>query len=659
MAAKYERTITSTSGNVIPGATVKAITALGSYVTLYSDTALTASLGTTAAADDNGLVQFFAPDGTYTIEINYGASRVLLPDTELYDLSGMSDAINSIVGAGALPPSALVIPQYMTRAMALAATIPNGYDRILVASYDAVIFAGSAAYYRAPASDAEYTAFPATLKFTSANGRKFVADAITSSAQAGVVGDGATDDTERLQAYADYCGYTGQDFTLADRAACYRILQKIQFKTSRQLTAALPGTGLHFSDVLPFNVRGTGKAKVVAGAFMTSMFEFIFNTALSNIGPFYTDIRGVHFDGGGLATSCISSNFTMHMTLKSNRFDGAQRGVEYTGYGVMRAAENVFRCKYGFYLVGGGGDAVIENNDFFAASNASACVYLGYYSGNTVIHGNTFTNESGYTTAYSVQVAGSTAPTTEENRHLFITSNEFCGFPSSVRMDGKSSGNKNVWQTTIEGNHTLPFGASNPGKLLHAVDCTDVTVVDNQCNGKRLNDASDNAIYLERCERFEVKRNKFGNYLSGAIVDIDGSDNDIVGNTMNDIGKSSPSLHCIDVSGNVGERRLTGNIIRQSSSSYAQTGIYEADGADLTYANENTFRNIAYAQRKNATSASIMVKTLYGAAAPGTGTHNVGDRVLNGAPVAGGTIGSICTTAGAPGTWKAFGAISA
>jgi len=44
---------------------------------------------------------------------------------------------------------------------------------------------------------------------------------------------------------------------------------------------------------------------------------------------------------------------------------------------------------------------------------------------------------------------------------------------------------------------------------------------------------------------------------------------------------------------------------------------------------------------------------------PTTGTWVVGDEVRVFSPVAGGYIGYVCTTAGTPGTWKAFGAIAA
>jgi len=48
-----------------------------------------------------------------------------------------------------------------------------------------------------------------------------------------------------------------------------------------------------------------------------------------------------------------------------------------------------------------------------------------------------------------------------------------------------------------------------------------------------------------------------------------------------------------------------------------------------------------------------------GTAAPATGTWSVGDTIWNTNPSAGGTMGWVCTTAGTPGTWKTFGAITA
>lgn len=48
----------------------------------------------------------------------------------------------------------------------------------------------------------------------------------------------------------------------------------------------------------------------------------------------------------------------------------------------------------------------------------------------------------------------------------------------------------------------------------------------------------------------------------------------------------------------------------------------------------------------------------YGSAAPTTGTYKRGDIIFNNAPSAAGFIGWVCITAGTPGTWKTWGAIS-
>lgn len=46
------------------------------------------------------------------------------------------------------------------------------------------------------------------------------------------------------------------------------------------------------------------------------------------------------------------------------------------------------------------------------------------------------------------------------------------------------------------------------------------------------------------------------------------------------------------------------------------------------------------------------------AAAPGGQAWSVGDIVYNTAPATSAPIGWVCTVAGSPGTWKAFGTIS-
>tara|TARA_R110002096_G_scaffold429229_1_gene641907 strand:+ start:467 stop:2158 length:1692 start_codon:yes stop_codon:yes gene_type:complete len=60
--------------------------------------------------------------------------------------------------------------------------------------------------------------------------------------------------------------------------------------------------------------------------------------------------------------------------------------------------------------------------------------------------------------------------------------------------------------------------------------------------------------------------------------------------------------------------------------------------------------NITYLQNK---------VSLISTSAPSVGAYSTGDLVYNSAPSAGGTLGYVCVTAGTPGTWKTFGAITA
>lgn len=52
------------------------------------------------------------------------------------------------------------------------------------------------------------------------------------------------------------------------------------------------------------------------------------------------------------------------------------------------------------------------------------------------------------------------------------------------------------------------------------------------------------------------------------------------------------------------------------------------------------------------------IRKFWGSAAPTSGTCARGDIIYDNTPSAGGYIGWVCVTAGTPGTWKAFGAIS-
>ena len=90
--------------------------------------------------------------------------------------------------------------------------------------------------------------------------------------------------------------------------------------------------------------------------------------------------------------------------------------------------------------------------------------------------------------------------------------------------------------------------------------------------------------------------------------------------------------------------------------------IHYPNSTSALYTNKaftgSVFQN-GYAVKNAGTAYSSALVRMLGTAAPTTGTYQVGDIFYNSAPTAGGTIGWVCTTAGNPGTWKTFGAISA
>ena len=104
---------------------------------------------------------------------------------------------------------------------------------------------------------------------------------------------------------------------------------------------------------------------------------------------------------------------------------------------------------------------------------------------------------------------------------------------------------------------------------------------------------------------------------------------------------------------------LDGNTIKNCTTGYA---IGSAGAAFNGYVFNPIYINVTtkhasanYCDAVNIGNSNIELRR---AAAPGAGTWSAGDRVTFLAPTAGGNIGAVCVTAGAPGTWKTFGGIA-
>ena len=159
-----------------------------------------------------------------------------------------------------------------------------------------------------------------------------------------------------------------------------------------------------------------------------------------------------------------------------------------------------------------------------------------------------------------------------------------------------------------------------------------------------------------------------GNYVVGTLTTTD--------NNINISGSASASMVRVDSSAqvNIGllENKNT-NVTDTSSDNYYTISI---DGTGFVRNEQWKSTGSTPAISTNEFAANVRKRVerlngidytrfeggklvIYGTAAPTTGTYAIGDQLINTAPAASGNIGWVCTTAGTPGTWKTFGAISA
>ncbi|MBP1994245.1 glycosyl hydrolase family 28-related protein [Paenibacillus eucommiae] len=193
--------------------------------------------------------------------------------------------------------------------------------------------------------------------------------------------------------------------------------------------------------------------------------------------------------------------------------------------------------------------------------------------------------------------------------------------------------------STISGN-TLRSPVGSNSKLINIVACSGVLV-----SGNRTYDlVNDHAITV----------NDYATFVSDFCK--------ITDNYVLSAG-SSASKAVVYIQG-TGMHEVSGNMT-QGSANYVK-----APNAAFVLASNNfgplsgtplDGPNITGSANANSTNDTLILngkRQSYGAAAPTSGTWSPGEIVWSTAPTAGGHAGWICTTAGSPGTWKTFGAVT-
>lgn len=489
--------------------------------------------------------------------------------------------------------AAYVLP---TRAVASAVNIPAVILGLRTTGYTDPGDGGGARYRRAASEPAH------TGKFQSADGAwwELSEDAVTPmmfgafGGLRSVAYTSLPNDAVALQGMLDYLSYSGGRIT-APSHLHFRTDAKLQMRvTRRQLPAAVADSTIHFTDTTRFMFEPLGDLMLQAGAAIDAIIELIFYTPLSNLAPFYTTVANLRLRGNGLATYCFQSNYCMHVTLKNCDMEGStSHCANWIGYGVARIVSNVFKGPRGIRLVEGGGDSLVEHNDFYPTANSSECITLGTFGGNTEIRKNVFSGV-GATGIIGVRLINSGPnATVGDIRHVTIEDNEFSGCAYGVYAT-KSTG-KRIYGLAIEKNHVTPSGggAIHTGVIAHLDGVDDSTVKGNFGNTRNQLPASSGPFVLLNCNNVEVSGNKLVNYVGAALYLNNCTFCQFNQNLIQDCARGGAGSPIVDLDGASTDNDFLGNIFNQTSASYGQLGIYERTGATRNYGNDNRWQGVA------------------------------------------------------------------
>lgn len=477
--------------------------------------------------------------------------------------------------------------------------------------------------------------------------------------QAVLTNTNVADLTAYLQAYIDAVGVGGGDVILPG-VGPYLISAPLVFKPiGVDLADGIAGQ-LQYGDLRRVNIKAAG-AVIKATAAMDRMIHYTYDSSDNDTPFFASSIEGVRLDGNNLATEGIFSDWCIHLRIEKCQIFNVTRGIDIIGRGGTHIFRNAIRAAnciaIGRAPDGGGGDCVIRDNDLYPTALG---VYLGAWSGNTRAIDNTLTRE-GTGTIWGVQIDGS-AVTGKGVRDVIVVGNEFCGMDEGIHA-AKASGSRNIARITVRDNHTNRFGDYNSAILVNFSGIDDAVIDGNFINWVEVEtpfDATGTAISLSDCRRVTVSDSRAANTTTGFITMTACSHCIVKDNVGVDIGKLGTTYAFASIFGAGAYNEIRGNHVTQTSSSYAQRGVYENDGATgPNRAYNNTFENMSNPQRKNATSGSDFRVIVQGTAAPTSGQNQAGNRIEYPSPIAGGKLGLVCVADGWPGTWKEFGAISA
>ena len=533
----------------------------------------------------------------------------------------------------------------------------------------------------------------------------------------GAVGDGVTDDASAIQAALDASA------TVFFPVGNYLIVSKIDLNTGNVLNGngatitwdasdfanAIEGTdvtdveinGLKFvssvavtaSEAYAIKLTNVQQAKIsdcktelvnlIIAAASTTTYADVVTDETNPSFNCSADILVEHciVDGPGNVSQAsqggIYMQYVQRFAIDNCIVKNAGHGIEYIGGdsnpAVNGAVANERKCKHGTIsncvvenvngggIWGGMGDGIVVTGctiktcddvgiDFEGSNN---CTAVGNYVSDCANGGLT-----NFFFCRGITFSGNSVTQSDNSYPLYRCYN------SSNSTDNKSvSLIGNTFVCTDTDVSTVDF-ANGPAETINITGNTFINVVLSvyATNLKYVNIIG-NSILLPTANSVALT----GIRLNGVVAGTSNIKNNIVASDVTQPSGSAGIFVSGDDYNNANVHTIESNTTRGFDVDI-KTDNYGTNAGVTVYFNilNNNFGVPVYTRAESGTSTSVVnvANNTFNAqpfpyAVPSTGRWDVGTKIYYVTPTAGGYIGSVCTTAGTPGTWKTFGAISA
>lgn len=500
----------------------------------------------------------------------------------------------------------------------------------------------------------------------------------------GAMGDGATNDQAAIQAAINAAKTEGGGvvfFPDGDYVLNSAVQYSVAVDTSAELvlrgngpnSKLIAGDHINLIELTATETAGINLRRIVVEGLNFNMNNKRGNCIKGQILA-YCFIRNCMFAGHAndaaaseasvLLRNCsqvvVSNNLFVHNPNSASAYGGAGVEIRNTAYAAGLddfqtkhvITSNTFgeQLKYGVLInddvgAASGGNTITGNNFYYIYSEAIKVIN----SDRNTIAGNIF-DTAGKTNS----TAGILLDSSSDNA---ITGNSFrdAGVPGAIKLDGQATVAEDCANNLISDNvFTDPAGTGQYAVNISDANSTSTRVVDNVFSGSwaisTINDINPNSSRIENQVGLQLAFRTVGNITAAAedttpsvsaanIINLQAS----TVYTMFDDGKEGQYLF---VRGAAGARLVGSATLRL------------AGGGDFAMADANDTVLFQYFSSSWwEVARNIMVPFERGTAAPSSGTYVKGSIRLNTGVSTSGPLGWVCTVAGTPGTWVAFGAV--